>query len=255
MTRFRTRLFDVYMVIVTLLIGVLLSPGLVRRSWAIGVCKLWCGALLFGLRMICGLGSKVEGRGDLPDGPAIIAAKHQSMWETLFLFRDLPRPSFVLKRELGRVPVFGWWAKAAGFIFVDRSAGAKALRSMVTDSQAAIADGATHIIIFPEGTRVPAGQSAPYHPGVAALARALDLPVVPVAHNSGCFWRHFDRLKVPGTITLQYLSPLPAGTPRAQLMAALPEIVESTTRLLEARSGAPSPRGTDNPREETFDHG
>ena len=109
-----------------------------------------------------------------------------------------------MKRELKPVPFFGWWCAASGFVFVDRAAGAKALKSMISDSKQALALGSSHIVIFPEGTRTRVGEAGDYQPGTAALAKALDVPIVPVAHNSGCFWRHHEGRMVPGTVTLEF---------------------------------------------------
>lgn len=242
MYRFRSILFACFMATSALVIGFLCIPSLVRRRWALAVSKFWATTCLHGLNWICGIQSRVTGAERLPEGPALIAAKHQSMWETLYLTAALPAPCFVLKQELRGIPVFGWWCARSGFIFIDRLAGAQALRDMLEKSKAAIAGGASHIIIFPEGTRVAPGERGQYQPGVAALAKGLKLPTVPVAHNSGTYWRHHDGRKLPGIIDLTFFSPLPADTPRATLMQRLEEIIETATRGLEA--GAPAATGT-----------
>lgn len=233
MRTLRSWTFTAFMYAYALFIGVVCAPTLLRRDWALAVAQAWCRGILWGLRTICRVSSHITGQEYLPDGPAIIAGKHQSMWETVFFCAFFKKPTFILKKELRTIPVFGWWCEQSGFIFVDREAGASALRQMVHDAKAALADGATHIIIFPEGTRTALGTRTTYQPGIAALARSLRLPVVPAAHNSGCYWRHPGPEKAPGTIALKFLPPISPSTPRAQLMASLEEVVESTTRQLE----------------------
>ena len=229
----RSFLFAAYLVLSALAVGVFCLPALLRRDWSLAVSKAWAGSVLRVLEAVCGLGYRVEGAERLPTGPGLVAAKHQAMWETLALTILLDRPAFVLKKELARVPVFGWFCRANGFVFVDRADGARALRSMTRGAQRAVSEGA-QVVIFPEGTRAPVGRALPYHPGVAALARALDLPVVPVAHDSGRFWTHPGIRRRPGTVTVRVLPPIPADTPRKRLMADLEEAIEAETRALEA---------------------
>lgn len=233
MNRIRAWLFSAYMAIDTIIIGLISLPTLLNEQWAVRLSKVWVRSLEWGLRVIGGINRQVIGLDKLPQGPAIIAAKHQSMWETLILNVLLDRPAYVLKRELKNIPIFGWWTSACGFIFVDRTGGAASLKKMVADAERAIQSGKTHIVIFPEGTRVKAGETGRYHPGVAALAKALNLPIVPVAHNSGSHWRHHDHQLIPGTITLQFCEPLSPEQPRAKLMARLQDAIEPATRALE----------------------
>ena len=240
MTALRSSLFSLYLWGSALVLGVFCLPALASQRASMTVSKLWAAGCLHALRALCGLGYRVEHAERLPKGAALIAVKHQSMWETLALTVLLDEPCFVLKQELGRIPVFGWYCRANGFVFIDRSAGAKALRTMTTAAKAAAARGA-QVVIFPEGTRVAPGQTAPYQPGVAALARAMDAACVPVAHDSGLYWRHPSARRLPGTITLQVFEPIPAGTPRPALMARLEAVIEPATRALEAKAPYPLP--------------
>ncbi|MEM9988074.1 MAG: lysophospholipid acyltransferase family protein [Pseudomonadota bacterium] len=216
--------------------AIVFMPSLLRQPWALWASQLWTRMVLWGLKVICGIDEKVSGQQHLPPGPALIAAKHQSMWETVYLASTLPHPSFVLKKELGRIPIFGWWCARSGYIFVDRDAGAKALRKMVGEAKKAFDRGASHIIIFPEGTRTAVGDTALFQPGVAALAKALNVPILPVAHNSGGYWQHHTNLKVPGTIHLEYLPPMEEGLSRTELMAQLQNRIETTTQKLMAEA-------------------
>ncbi len=203
-------------------------------AWAAGSLRLlaWC----------VGLTHEVRGREHLPPGPAIIAMKHQSAWDTFAVTVVFPDPAIVLKRELMAIPFYGWYLRGAGMIGIDRSAGAAALKAMVGAAERAAAAGRP-IVIFPEGTRKAVGAPPAYQPGVAALYRQLGLPLVPVAVNSGLFWgrRHF--LKRPGRIILEILPPIPPGQDRKQVMAELENRIEEATARLVAADRALSESG------------
>lgn len=164
-------------------------------------------------RNILRIHTRVEGT--RPTTPVLIAAKHQSMYETLEFVRLLDRPAVVMKKELTDIPGWGKIAKLYGAVSVDRKAGASALRDMMREGKAAVAQGRA-ILIFPEGTRVPPGTQPPLQPGFAGLYRALGLPVVPVAIDSGRLWGRGSFLKQPGTITFRFGEEIPAGLPRAE---------------------------------------
>lgn len=145
-------------------------------------------------------------------------------------------PAYVLKRELMRIPLFGLYLRCAGMIPVDRTGGGGALKQMVAKARAAAAAG-RHLLIYPAGTRTPPGERRAYHPGVAALYGQLDLPVVPVALNSGLFWGRRAFMKRPGVITVEFLPPIPPGLPRKQFMAELQARIETATERLVAAPG------------------
>jgi 1-acyl-sn-glycerol-3-phosphate acyltransferase len=167
--------------------------------------------------------------------------KHQSAWDTFaapVLFRN---PALVIKRELGWVPFYGWYALKAGMIPVDRSGGSKAMLRMVAACKRALAQNRP-ILIFPEGTRSAVGAGVNYLPGVAALYSSLDLPLVPVAVNSGVFWRRRAFLKRPGRITVEILPAIaPGGNRRAVLQQLQERIETATANLVE---GAPIGHGS-----------
>ncbi|HXI86645.1 MAG TPA: lysophospholipid acyltransferase family protein [Parvularculaceae bacterium] len=236
LARLRTAVFSVYLVIVTALVAIFAMPVLLApKASVISAVRLWAAALLFGLKAICGVDYRVEGRENIPQGPALVAVNHQSMWETIAIFRFLKKPIVALKKELLRVPVYGWWAVHAGSIPIDRAAGAKALRALTRAALARFAEGA-QIVIYPEGTRVPLGQRRALKPGVAAIYLGADAPCTPVVHNSGEHWRYpggIGGLKIPGTITLRFLPAIPSGLTRKEFMTALGVAFES------ARDDAP----------------
>ncbi len=170
--------------------------------------QLWARITLRALARLCGIDVALRGGEYLPQtGPALIAAQHQSAFDTLFWLTVLPCPAYVLKQELVNLPLFGPLLTASGFVAVDRTAGAQALRKMVEECRTAIANG-RQIVIFPEGTRVPAGQRGVVQPGVLALARALKLPVIPAATDSGLYWGRNAFKKRPGTITVSVYPPI-----------------------------------------------
>jgi 1-acyl-sn-glycerol-3-phosphate acyltransferase len=228
----RSVLFNILYAVWTGGMHILCMPLLLGpRRWSRIAGGVWIRADLWLLRNLIGLCHQVTGAENLPDGPAIFASKHQSAWETLFFSIYLNYPAFVLKRELLSIPLFGWYLRKVGMIAVDRSAGASALRNMARQSSEAFAEGRS-ILIFPEGTRVAPGQSRPYHPGVAALYTQLKVPVVPVALNSGLFWGRRAFVKRPGTVTVQFLPPIPPGLDRKAFMRELETRIETAATAL-----------------------
>ena len=234
----RSLVFNVlfYVVIIgIMLVGLpmLLGPPLVaiRVSYAFSRSVDWL------MRHVLGLTVEVRGREHLPPGPALIAAKHQSLWETVGMLLPLDSPVFIVKRELMRLPLYGWYCVRTGMIGVDRDGGAKALRRMAQEARAVLAAGRS-IIIYPEGTRSAVGAPPDYKPGIGLLYAQLNVPCVPVALNSGLFWGRRSFLRYPGKIILEFLPPIPPGLPRAEFMARLQRDIETATDALvaEARS-------------------
>jgi 1-acyl-sn-glycerol-3-phosphate acyltransferase len=197
----------------------------------------WAGAILKICSWTIGLTHEVRGRENLPKGPAIIAMKHQSAWDTFAVAVIFDDPAIVLKKELIWVPFYGWYLWKAGMISVDRGGGALALRRLVAAGEEAAALGRP-IVIFPEGTRTAPGTRRPYQPGVAALYRQLRLPLVPVAVNSGVFWGRRRFLKRPGRIAVEILPPISPGGDRRAVMAELETRIEAATARLVAEAEA-----------------
>jgi 1-acyl-sn-glycerol-3-phosphate acyltransferase len=166
-------------------------------------------------RLVLGIEMKVEGT--IPSGAVLIAVKHESMYETLQMVRIAETPTIVLKRELSRIPLFGWLTRRYGVIPVDRSAGSRALREMMAAGKESAAEGRA-VLIYPEGTRVPHGTAAALRPGFAGLYRALGLPVVPVAVDSGRLWTK-GLVKKPGVIRFLIGETIPAGLKRDEIEA------------------------------------
>ncbi|HYJ52463.1 MAG TPA: lysophospholipid acyltransferase family protein [Allosphingosinicella sp.] len=184
----------------------------ILRSWV----RVWVGVHRWLARHILGISSRIEG--DPPRGAVLVAVKHQSMYETLEMVLLLDEPGMVLKRELLSIPLWGWVVRRYGVIPVDRSAGASALRQMMRAADEASAEGRP-ILIYPEGTRVPVGQTPPLQPGFAGLYRALKLPVVPVALDSGRLSPRNSFIKRSGIVTFRFGETIPPGLPRAEIEA------------------------------------
>lgn len=231
----RALLFNILYLLWTALMHVICLPLLFAPARAIHAAgRFWIAGALWLLKICVGLGVREVGAENLPQGPALFAAKHQSAWETLYLSWRLNHPAFVLKKELLMIPLFGWFLKRVGMVAIDRSGKAAALKKMVADAKAVFADGRP-LIIFPEGTRVAPGAHRPYQPGIAALYSQLDVPVVPVALNSGLFWGRKAILKKPGTITIEYLPAIPPGLDRKTFMRELEARIEgAATRLAQS---------------------
>ena len=175
----------------------------------------WSDYHNFLVRRLLGIRFAWDGR--IPDGPFLIAVKHQAMVETVEALRFANTPVVVMKRELTQIPLFGWVTRRYGVIGVDREAGAKALRNMLGEARQAI-EQQRPVVIFPEGTRVPHGERPELRPGFAGLYRALGLPVVPVAHDSGKHWSR-GLAKRAGTINFQVGEVIPAGLKRDEVEA------------------------------------
>ncbi len=214
-------------VYLTICLPILLLPP--RASSWVG--KIWTRTTYALLRFICKLDYEVIGRENFPDAPFIVASKHQSAWETMVFSVLLDHPCYIMKRELNWIPLFGWFTARSGAIGIDRSGGASALKRLVALSQKVIAEKRP-IIIFPEGTRVQPTQKIPYQPGVAALYSQLKVPVVPVALNSGYFWRRRAFAKRPGKITIEILPAIPPGMPRKKFLPLLEERIETACAKL-----------------------
>ncbi len=213
-------------------IGLAFGPLLPRKG-ALAMALLWVRSVAWIERHVLGLDYRVIGRENLPrNGAFIVAAKHQSTFETMKLHLLLNDPAIVLKKELLRIPIWGRYLKQTGMIPIDRGAGRRAVGDMLTASQQARADGRP-IVIFPQGTRVPAGAKRAYKSGVTALYQELGLPILPLALNSGLFWpRH--GMKHGGTVTFSFLPPIEPGMEPEAALSLLEERLESETDRLVA---------------------
>jgi len=230
----RSTLFNVlfYLNLGVLLVVALFSMLLPRRA-VLGMAKLWGRTSVWLLQAVCGTRVEFRGVEKIPDGPLMVAAKHQSTWETFALLRFFDDFTFIVKRELMWVPVFGWCMWRGGMIPVDRAAGSQALGEMTGRARQEIRGG-RQLIIFPEGTRRAAGAEPRYRFGVAHLYAAIDVPCLPVALNSWLFWPRRAFRRNPGTIVVEFLDPIPPGLDSQAFFQRLQDDIEAATARLVA---------------------
>lgn len=208
---FRLFFYSISVVMVLLVPIVALFGGRALRAHS----NLWAWLMQWSVGAIMGARLRVEGT--IPSGQLLFAGKHESYYEALELTRMLDSPATVMKRELAKIPIWGWAAQRYGTIVVDRAANASALRALMRDAKTALASGRS-VLIFPEGTRVLPGEAPPLRSGFAGLYRALDLPVVPVAVKSGHVWPR-KGLMHKGDIVFRFGEPIPPGLPRREIEA------------------------------------
>jgi 1-acyl-sn-glycerol-3-phosphate acyltransferase len=200
----------------------------------LAVAKAWGRCNLVLLR-VAGIDYEIRGREKIPPGALIVAAKHQSAWETFALLPLFDNPLFIVKRELQWIPIFGWLMIKGRMVPVDRSAGSAALTAMTERARIELARG-RQLIIFPEGTRRPAGAEPRYKFGVARLYGAEGVPCVPIALNSGLFWPRRSILRLPGTVLVEILDPIAPGLETDVFFERLQHDIETATARLIAEA-------------------
>jgi 1-acyl-sn-glycerol-3-phosphate acyltransferase len=236
MVALRSGLFHIYFALLSVALCVVFLPALLAPwPWTARGVEWWSRGTLWGLGVICGLHYEVRGTQHMRQGPVLYAGKHLAMWDTVILPVLLKDCALVAKRELLIIPFYGWYVRKSGMIAIDRGAGANALRSLVGQAKARLADGRP-IAIFPEGTRKAIGAAPDYKPGVAALYGQLGVDCVPFALNSSVYWD--GPLRRPGTIVIQFLPAIPPGLKRQAFSALLVQQIETATTALVAEARA-----------------
>ena len=228
----RSHIFNVlfYVATATILIGgipLLFGP----RTWAMAGLRLHARVSLWLMRVICGTRMEVRGRENLPSGAVLVAAKHQSAWDTFALILLFDDPALVMKAELMKIPLYGWFSRKFQMIPIQRETGPGALREMLKAARDRAMAG-RQILVFPEGTRRRPGAPQAYKPGILLLYDALELPCVPVALNSGYFWPRDSLRRKPGTIVVEILPTIPTGLKRKQFEAELIDRIEQASERL-----------------------
>jgi 1-acyl-sn-glycerol-3-phosphate acyltransferase len=206
---------------------------LMSRRAVLAVAKSWGRTSLWLLHVVGGVKSDFQGLEKIPRGPLIVASKHQSVWETFALMTLFDDPTFILKRELMWIPIFGWFAWKGEMIPVDRGARGPGLAAMTERARFELERG-RQIIIFPEGTRRPPGAEPHYKFGVAHLYGETGVPCLPIALNSGLFWPRRSFRRLPGTVRAKILDPIPPGLDKQTFAAKLREEIETATAVLIA---------------------
>jgi len=201
----------------------------------IAVAKSWGRTNLVLLRVVAGIDIEIRGREKIPKGSIIVAPKHQSAWETFALLPLFDNPVFIVKRELQWIPIFGWLMIKGRMVPVDRSAGSQALIAMAERTRVELADN-RQLIIFPEGTRRPAGAEPRYKFGVAHLYAAEGVPCIPIALNSGLFWPRRSIRMRPGKVLVEVLDPIEPGLDKDVFFKRLKDAIETATARLIAEA-------------------
>ena len=219
----------------TIFVGVVFLPSLIldRNNKIFKIISyIWSIGLYYALKIICNLKMEVRGKEYIPKKPFIIAAKHQSALDIIALILLLDSPIFIMRKSLIYVPIMGIYAYKMGMIFIDRKGATKTLRDMITKSKEVI-DKADSLLIFPEGTRTKPGQKSKYNTGIAALYDNCNAEVLPVALNTGSFWKKSSITKLPGTFTIEFLPTIKPGLTKQEFMERLEkEIEKASIKLL-----------------------
>jgi len=236
----RSLAFTLLWFLVTVAFGIVvlvsaLLPLSIEQRYVIP--RAWAHTVLWLLGRICGLGYVIEGRERLPGRPFISLWKHSSAWETVAQMLVVPTASWLLKREVIWIPIVGWAVSTYKPIAINRRAGASAVNQVVRQGRERLAAG-MGVIVYPEGTRVPPGETRKYGISGALLATESGAPVVPIAHNSGYFWRRRGIIKRPGTIRVVIGDPIdPAGLDPRQVNERAQQWIEATIARIVAEPG------------------
>lgn len=234
MLRLRSLVFDAALYGLMAAMGVLFAPAAIwsvdGAYWAI---RTYARAALWLLERICGL--RCEVRGEVPRGAVIVASKHQSFLDILILVSVLPRPKFVMKKELRWAPVLGLYALRIGSTPVDRGARGRAMKDMVAHVDRAEDEG--QLVIYPQGTRVLPGAAMPYKVGAGVLYHRLGRACVPAATNVGVFWSRRSPYRRPGLAVVEFLEPIPPGLPVQAFMQRIEAVVEAESDRLMREAG------------------
>ncbi len=239
----RSLIFNILALLSNLLLFIVMLPALLLpyRVFIILVGKTWMRMTLWLFHTIIGVEREVRGHENIPkSGGYIVASKHQSAWETMAVAYEFPFPTWILKRELMWVPIFGWHLKKAELIPIDRGQRSKVIRAMNDWAHKRISQG-RQVMIFPEGTRRPVGAPPEYKIGVAHLYAELEVACVPVAHNAGLCWPKKGFIKYPGKIIMEIMPPIPPGLDKKEFFALLQNKIEQASdRLIEEGRAAQS---------------
>ena len=231
----RSVVFIVQMYLAMLVIGIVFAPyAALSRKGAFMACKTYCRWVFWTMGWMVGI--KGEVRGDVPEGEALIAAKHQSFLDIMLIFHALPAGKFIMKRELLYAPILGLYAKRIGCVPVARGKRGAAIKKMVRDVHAG-REQPGQLIIYSQGTRVAPGVKKPYKVGTAVLVEQLGQPCVPVATNVGVLWPRKGLRRTPGTAVVEFLPAMPVDMARNAFMETLEHAVESRSNALMREAG------------------
>ena len=240
MQRIRSRIFDVALAVWTAMFAPALAVLLVSgrpRTLVRATSRIWAKGILVLLRWTVGLTHVEQGRQNIPTGPCLIVANHQSEWETIAFLILVPNVAIVAKRELSSVPVMGWFLRHSPMILIDRESGGAAIRQMLTEARDALAQGRP-VLVFPEGSRSSASSQVKFKRGIELLYLQLGVEVLPVALDSGQFWGLDHPFKRRGAITVSYLPPIQPGLTGREFISRVQFAVQEAVSARRAVNGA-----------------
>ncbi len=229
---FLSLIFVIQMYLVMFLMAIFFTPlSLLKRDWAFAAVHTYCHWVRFSARWLVGLKSEI--RGEVPADEVLIGAKHQSFFDIILIVSAVPRPKFIMKKQIVWTPIVGYFAKRIGCVPVDRGKRGLAIKKMISD----VKSGATlpgQLIIFPQGTRVAAGAHLPYKIGTGVLYEQTGQALVPAATNVGVFWPRHGIYRKPGLAVVEFLPRIKAGREMKDVMSELEQVVEAASdRLME----------------------
>ncbi len=242
----RTAIFYVVFIGQTIILAIVAGTvGIIagRTPFGFAIAAYWCWSNVRFLHILTGMGTRVEGGENIPPGGCIIASKHQSDWDIFATFPHVGRPAFIAKKELMRIPFFGWAAHSLDCIEIDRQRGAQAIPAMIAQARAAI-DRGCGIVIYPEGTRKAPLAPPDYRQGIVRLYTELNVPVVPVALDSGFYWGRNSLIIWPGTARARFLPAIEPGLPPDVFLERLRRTIEAASDELALEALA---KGLDRP--------
>lgn len=236
---FRSIVFNALMYIAMAVMAVAYAPlVLFDGEWAFRAVHAYCRYVRWSARVIVGL--RTEVRGEVPVDEVLVASKHQSFLDIILIVSALPRPKFIMKKELLRAPFLGWYATRIGCIPVDRGKRGAAVEQMLKDVEAG-RQGPGQLVIYPQGTRVAPGASQPYKVGSAILYRQLGQPCVPAATNVGVFWARRGIMRHPGLAVVEFLPRIPPGLEQDAFTGRLETEIETASDRLAQEAGGAGP--------------
>ena len=233
----RTRAYELFMFLVSITAGAVIvvylhwthKPVMVRR-----LLRFWSCGYIYGAKYILGVRYRLEGTENIPSGQVIYMGNHQTAWESIMMTVLVPHVNMVTKLAAMSIPVFGWGLKHAPMIAIDPDAPGQNIRRLLKEGKSSIAEGRS-IVIFPEGSRVPIGQTRPYARGFEILYKHCSVPVVPFVTDAGLHWPSGYSTKRPGLITLRFLPPIEAGKDPGEFASELEQVIRTETALLMAQ--------------------
>jgi 1-acyl-sn-glycerol-3-phosphate acyltransferase len=232
MTALRTLTFTLAFYLWSTVLAICMLPLLICPwRWTMAAFRFWGRSIFLLLAVFAGVKVELRGREHMPQGRALVAAKHQCMFDVFAQFAWVDDCCWVMRKELMRIPLFGFYAAKVRMIVLDREGGSTALRRLIRDARDRLVDPRP-VMIFPEGHRGVPGVAGDYQPGVAGLYRDLELACHPVATNSGVHWPMPGKSRPTGTIVFEYLPPIPAGLKRAEFMRRLEAEIETASNAL-----------------------